>query len=183
MGAIISFSMKTFKSTSILVITLLSIWLLSGFAPAADATAAVASTEPLDNQKLTELRDLLVKLEKIDEKLIHIKGTEVKVRVTIHIRADKSAYCTVIPPKDVDREWTCRAELIRQKDFSDLKNGEEYLLEGTIATDSLSFAPFTISVNKLDKAEQAGADQPATTSESKSDGNQKPQPESKPAPR
>ena len=56
---------------------------------------------------------------------------------------------------------------------SGLVDGKEYLLEGMIVEDRLCYGAFWVYASRLTRAEQDGADQPATLPESqrKSDVN------------
>lgn len=171
--------MKTSNLVTTLVAGFSCIWLvpvLSGFAAPDSAIEAVAGKAPLDNRELHKLRRELGNGEDMSKK---IKGTEVKVMVTVHIRQDKTVWCEVLNP-DEDGGWGCRAHLTGfEPHFSSgLEEGEDYLLEGMIVEDSIDFGAFWIYSSRLTRAEQAGAGQPATRSELNSKGGDKPQPES-----
>lgn len=167
--------MKTSKVTRILLTTFLSIWLLPGFAAADGTSAGSEGKKPLDNRELYQLR---IELGSGDKMVKKIKGIEVRVKVSIHIRQDQTVYCKVLNPDGGSWRRHCAAHLCSfTPHFSrGLKEGEEYLLEGMIVEDRMCFGAFWIYVNKLTRAEQDGAGQPATRPELKSEGGGKPQP-------
>ena len=148
--------------------TLLSICVLSGDATADASPAEVKGKKPLDNRELHQLRRDLGAGEK--DKMKHIKGTEVKVKVQIHIRQDKTVWCTVLSP-DKSKMYRCGAHLTGfEPHFSSgLKDAEVYLLEGMIVENRLCYGAFWIYASRLTRV-----DQPATAEESATKGKAKP---------
>lgn len=156
-----------------LLTILFSICLLSGGATADEVPAKVKDQKPLDNR---ELHQLCKKLGGISEVPFSIKGTEVRVKVKVHIRQDKTVWCEILIPDGVEK-YCSGADLVgfEPQFSSSLKDGEEYLLEGMIVEDRNDFGAFWIYASRLTKAGQAGTGQPATHSQSKSEGSDKPQ--------
>ncbi len=152
-------------------------WLLQGFAAADGTSAGSEEKEPLNNRELHQLR---IELGSGNDMVKKIKGTEVRVKVSLHIRQDQTVYCKILKPDKGRWRRHCAAHLCSfTPHFSrGLKEGEVYLLEGMIVKDRIDFGAFWIFVNKLTRAEQDSAGQPATRPESKSKGSDKTQPES-----
>ena len=150
-SVVFSTGMKIPKISSSLLAMVLLICALPGFASADSASAEAEARKPLDNRELHQLRRELGNGEEIKER---IKGTDVKVRVKIHIRQDKTVWCTVIN-LDEDRGRGCRTHLTGfEPHFSSgLKNDEEYLLEGMIVEDRLCYGAFWVYASRLTKVE------------------------------
>ena len=150
-SVIFSKGMKKPRFSSFLLIAVFSICALPGFAAADAVSAKVEAKEPLDNRELHQLRRELGGGDEIEKR---IKGTEVKVRVKIHIRQDRTVWCTVLN-LDKDRGMGCRAHLTGfEPHFSSgLKDDEEYLLEGMIVEDRLCYGAFWVYASRLTKAE------------------------------
>lgn len=170
--------MKKCKVTRILLTMFLSIWLLPEFAAADGISAGLEEREPLNNRELHQLR---MELGGGNDMVKKIKGIEVKVKVSLHIRKDQTAYCKVLKPDEGRWRHHCAAHLCSFTPHfpSGLKEGEEYLLEGMIVEDRIDFGAFWIYANKLTRVEQGGAGQSATRPESKSEDGRMPQPETK----
>lgn len=151
--------MKTSKVTRILLTTFLSIWLLPGFAAADGTSPEPEGKEPLNNRELHQLR---IELGSGQDMVKKIKGTEVRVKVSLHIRQDQTVYCKVLKPDEGRWRHHCAAHLCSfTPNFPEgLKEGEEYLLEGMIVEDRMCYGAFWIYVNKLTRAEQGGVERP-----------------------
>ena len=164
-------AMKNPKNTIYLIITVLSTWAWQDF-------AAAEGKKPLNNLELHQLCEKL-SVSGDAEVPLKIKGTEVKIRVKIHIRQDKTVWCTVLNP-DQSPNFRCGAHLTGfEPHFSSaIKNNKEYLLEGMIVEDKICYSAFWIYASRLTRAEQSVAPQSATPSDSDSEGGDKPQPES-----
>ena len=167
---------RAHKSMKTLLTIIFSICLLSGGATADDVPVKVKEQKPLDNRGLHQL---CKKLGGTSEVPFSIKGTEVRVKVKVHIRQDKTVWSEILIPEGVEKCCSGAHLVGFEPHFSSgLKDGEEYLLEGMIVEDRNDFGAFWVYASRLTRAEKAATGQPATRSESKSEGSDKPQPES-----
>lgn len=163
------------KSMKTLFAIIFSICLLSGCATADDVPAKMKDQKPLDNR---ELHQLCKKLGGIGEVPFSIKGTEVRVKVKVHIRQDKTVWCEILIPDGVEKYCSGAHLAGFEPQFSSgLKDGEEYLLEGMIVEDRNDFGAFWVYASRLTRAQQPGAGQPATRHVDEPEGGDNPQPE------